>query len=110
MEWGNEDWYYKDRELSIFIKQSKHNENFVVFALIPLENKAFAKTLSFLYKKDIFGLSGTFGVCIETTYETLTDVKKRSKTNFLWNLVSFGGHGRCPQEVKQEAKIWDKNA
>ena len=73
--------------------------------MIPLENKAFAKTLRKLYKKDIFGLSGTFGTGYETTHETLTDVKKRSKTNFLQIFVSFGGHGRSPQEVKQEAKI-----
>ena len=70
---------------ALLIKQSKHNENFVVFALIPLENKAFAKTLRKLYKKDIFALSDSFGVCNETTHETLTDVKKRSKTNFLQN-------------------------
>ena len=66
-----------------FIKQSKHNENFVVFALVPLENKAFAKTLSKLYKKDIFGLSEPIGMCYGATHETLTDAKKRSKTNFL---------------------------
>ena len=69
----------------MLIKQSKHNENFVVFALIPLENKAFAKTLRKLYKKDIFALSGTFGTGYGTTHGTLTDVKKRSKTNFLPN-------------------------
>ena len=89
----------------MLIKQSKHNENFVVFALIPLENKAFAKTLKKLYKKDIFGLSDPIGMCYETTHETLTDVKKRSKTNFLPNFDSFGGHGRSPHEVKQEAKV-----
>ena len=87
------------------IKQSKHNENFVVFALVPLENKAFAKTLGKLYKKDIFGLSDTIRVCGGATHETLTDVKKRSKTNFLPNFDSFGGHGRSPHEVKQEAKM-----
>ena len=39
------------------IKQSKHNENFVVFALVPLENKTFAKTLGKLSKKYIFRIS-----------------------------------------------------
>ena len=67
----------------MIVKQSKHNENFVVFALIPLENKAFAKTLRQLYKKDIFGLSDTIGMCYGATHETLTDAKKRSKTNCL---------------------------
>ena len=50
------------------------------------------------------------GMCYEATHETLTDVKKRSKTNFLPNFVSFGGHGRSPHEVKLEARLWDKNA
>ena len=71
--------------LKVIIKQSKHNKNFVVFALIPLENKAFAKTLRQLYKINLFALSDSFGADYGTTYETLTDVQKRSKTNFLPN-------------------------
>ena len=73
--------------------------------MIPLENKAFAKTLRQLYKINLFALSDSFGADYGTTHETLTDVKKRSKTNFLPNFDSFGGHGRSPHEVKQEAKV-----
>ena len=73
--------------------------------MIPLENKAFAKTLRQMYKINLFALSDSYGTDYGTTHETLTDVKKRSKTNFLQNFVSFGGHGSSPQEVKQEAKI-----
>ena len=47
-----------------------NNENFVVFALKSLENKAFAKTLRKLYKKDIFGLSDTIGACYGATHKT----------------------------------------
>ena len=50
-------------------------QNIVVFALIPLENKAFAKTLRKLYKKDIFRLSGTIRLSYGATHETLTNVK-----------------------------------
>ena len=69
----------------MFYQTKQTQRKFRCFALIPLENKAFAKTLSKLYKKDIFALSDSFGVCNGTTHETLTDVKKRSKTNFLQN-------------------------
>ena len=94
--------------LPLLIKQSKHNENFVVFALIPLENKDFAKTLQKLSIKNIFGISDTIGMRYETMHETLTNVKKRSKTNFLPNFVSVGCRGRSPHEVKLDAKLWDK--
>ena len=55
-----------------------------------------------MYKKYIFALSDSFGTCYGTTHGTLTDVKKRSKTNFLPNFVSFRGQGRFPHEVKVE--------
>ena len=93
-----------------FLNQTKQTQRkFRCFALIPLENKAFAKTLRQLYNKNIFGLFEAFGTSYGPTYETLPDVKRRSKTNFLPNFVSLGGRGRSPHEVKLEAKLWDKN-
>ena len=90
--------------------QTKQTQRkFRCFALIPLENKAFAKTLRKLVNKNLFAPSGTIHMVYGATDETLTDVKKRSKTNFLPNFVSLGGRGRSPHEVKLEAKLWDKN-
>ena len=58
----------------------------------------------------IFQCSDTFDTHSEAMHGVLTDVKKRSKTNFLPNFVSFGGHGRSPHEAKLKARLWDKNA
>ena len=63
-----------------------------------------------LSNNNIFGLSEAFGAGYGTIHETLSDVMKRSKTNFLPNFVSLVGWGRSPHEVKLEAKLWDKNA
>ena len=63
--------------MTLIIKQSKHNESFIVFDLGPLENKALPKTLWHLYKINLFTLSDAFDVVYETTHGNVTDVKKR---------------------------------